>query len=259
MLKEIAIKKLGKVAVSMATSVALTAAPIDTSFLETPMTPVVETETVTTCEANNLMTVMSDEFTIPIYSTNRTIEYHIISNNHEEITNTESNKLGDDVTTPVEPDKDTISDVDSRIYDLPVNSNYKGFKSYMSYQAITSTGSVQYALQQYAISDDDGFRKLDNRYMIAVGTGCDAPCGTYIDLILKNGTEIPCIVGDIKADVHTEDGNDYTVYSWCASEFIIDDTCLNETIAYAGNVSVSDESWNSKVVAYRIYDMVFDY
>ncbi|MDO5150838.1 MAG: hypothetical protein Q4D76_15835 [Oscillospiraceae bacterium] len=31
----------------------------------------------------------------------------------------------------------------------------------------------------------------------------NAPCGTYIDLIIENGVLIPCIVGDIKADAHT--------------------------------------------------------
>ena len=53
--------------------------------------------------------------------------------------------------------------------------------------------SVQLCLQQEAVTDVNGFRLLDNRYLVAVGTFCNAPCGTYIDLILENGVLIPCL------------------------------------------------------------------
>ena len=32
----------------------------------------------------------------------------------------------------------------------------------------------------------------------------NAPCGTYIDLIIENGVLIPCIVGDIKCFCYPE-------------------------------------------------------
>lgn len=135
-------------------------------------------------------------------------------------------------------------------YQLPDNPDYYGFKSYEPYDLITAQ-SVQLCLQQEAVTDVNGFRLLDNRYLVAVGTFCNAPCGTYIDLILENGVLIPCIVGDIKADVHTDETNTYTMATMCASEFIVDDTI--SPAAWYGDVSMVYEEWRGKVVGVRVY------
>lgn len=115
-----------------------------------------------------------------------------------------------------------LHDIEFTEYALPDNPYYRGFKSYEPYDLITAQ-SIQLCLQYQAVTDSNGFRLLDGRYLVAVGTFCNAPCGTYIDLILENGVLIPCIVGDIKADVHTDETNTFTVASMCASEFIVDD------------------------------------
>lgn len=135
-------------------------------------------------------------------------------------------------------------------YYLPDNPDYHGFKSYEPYDLITAE-SIQLDLQREAVTDVNGFRLIDNRYLIAVGTFCNAPCGTCIDLILENGILIPCIVGDIKSDAHTDETHTYTINTMCASEFIVDETI--SPAAWYGDVSAVYEEWRSKVVRVRVY------
>lgn len=135
-------------------------------------------------------------------------------------------------------------------YSLPDNPDYHGFKSYEPYDLITAE-SIQLDLQREAVTDVNGFRLIDNRYLIAVGTFCNAPCGTCIDLILENGILIPCIVGDIKSDAHTDETHTYTINTMCASEFIVDETI--SPAAWYGDVSAVYEEWRSKVAGVRVY------
>ena len=140
--------------------------------------------------------------------------------------------------------------------ELPENENYTGFKAYEPYTEITAVESKQWILQQYAITDTNGFRMVDNRYLVAVGTFCNAPCCTYIDIILENGTLIPCIVGDIKSDAHTDETHTYS-RCMCASEFIVDEDFLLEQVRDTGNVSYTYPEWNSKVQKIRVYYLIY--
>lgn len=137
------------------------------------------------------------------------------------------------------------------LYSLPENAAYDGKKSYESYTTITDTTSPQYAIQMMAWTNEDAFRMVGDRYLVAVGTYFNAPCGTSIDVILENGTVIPCIVGDIKADAHTDSWNVYSA-NGCATEFIVDAGKTRANIT--GDVSDLYESWQAKVTAVRVYD-----
>lgn len=145
------------------------------------------------------------------------------------------------------------------IFDIPEYEPYKGFKSWMPYTSIHTVTSRQYKLQQMAYTGDYGIRMYDGRYCIAVGTAITSVTGTYIDIILENGTVIECIVGDIKADIHTESMNIFTSLNNCCSEFIIDKDALYSLAKIRGDISCCREEWNSKVVAFKVYDInVFD-
>ena len=129
-----------------------------------------------------------------------------------------------------------------------------GFKSYMPYTAITSKSSPQYKLQQIAYTGTYGIRQYDNRYCVAIGTAFNADVGTYFDLILANGTVIPCIVADIKADKHTDSNNMVTIANGCLTEFIVDSSTLNRDAKRMGDISYCNEDWNSRVEKIRVYD-----
>ena len=135
---------------------------------------------------------------------------------------------------------------------MPKYEPYYGQKAYENYSAITNTLTPHYALEQVAHTDDHGFRIYDNRYLIAIGTYFKAPVGTYIDVELQNGVVIPCIVGDIKADVDTEDNNVYSLSCGCATEFIVDGWKIDPFTK--GDVSSVYEEWDSPVIHIIVYD-----
>ena len=154
--------------------------------------------------------------------------------------------------------RDYISDeeCDFVMYDIP---KYEGFKSWMSYKAITSRSSKQYKLQVIASTGYAGIRTVNNRYCVAIGTAFDASIGTYIDLILEDGFVIPCIVADIKSPKHTDANNVFTITgktkkTICCTEFVIDPEKLNVNAMESGNISDCNELWTECVRAIVVYD-----
>ena len=128
----------------------------------------------------------------------------------------------------------------------------KGFKSYMSYKAVGNTSSVQYKLQKLAKTGKYGIRTVNGRYCIAVGTGVGAEVGQYVDLVLKNGTVIECVVGDIKGSVKFKSSNG------CVSEFIVSASKLKYAAKMSGDVSSVCDSWDSPVVKFVVYNTKVD-
>ena len=127
-----------------------------------------------------------------------------------------------------------------------------GFKSYMSYKAITKKNSPQYMLQQNCTTDELGLRKFGNRYVIAVGTGVGGHVGTNVDLILENGVAIPCVIGEYKAAIHT-DATNLISGNGCVSEFLVDQSALYGPAKSSGNISACNPLWASRVVTIRRY------
>lgn len=135
------------------------------------------------------------------------------------------------------------------IVKIPENS---GFKSYMSYTAITNKTSNQYELQLEAHTGNYGIRMVDDRYCVVVGSYFNKKVGDYFDLILENGTIIKCVLGDVKSSVHTLD-NDITSFNGCVSEFIIDNKYLHNDIKTSGNISMANKLWDSPVKEIKFY------
>lgn len=140
--------------------------------------------------------------------------------------------------------------------ELPVTTEYEivnhsGMKSYERHTALKR--GHQYLLQQYATTDAYGFRGINGRYLCAVGTRFNMPVGQYFDAVLENGTVIPCIVGDIKADIHTDNTNTFTK-NGCCLEFIVDYKVLDNTVKKMGDCSYLSDEFNSKVVKFVVYD-----
>lgn len=136
-------------------------------------------------------------------------------------------------------------------YDVPSNS---GWKSWMPYTAITSETSSQKKLQDYyAYTGNYGIRMINNRFCVALGSYFNCPIGQYLTLVLKNGTEIPCVMSDSKADKDTDSSNIFTKFNGCMSEFIVSSS-LNKDAKKSGNISSVNKSWDSPVVKVIIYD-----
>lgn len=137
-------------------------------------------------------------------------------------------------------------------YEIP---NHQDFKSYMGYKAITKQNSLQYLLQQnYAYTGLFGIRQINDRFCIALGSYFTISIGQYCDLILENGLIIPCILGDVKANQHTDNQNLFSS-NGCCSEFIVDSQILENSAKNSGNMSNICEAWNSPVKYVRVYDI----
>ena len=148
---------------------------------------------------------------------------------------------------------------DITTFSIPKKENHliighSGMKTFMSYTAITDKTSKQYALQQMAYTDEMGFRKINNRYCVAIGTAFGASVGQIFNVELDNGTMIPCVVGDIKDDRDTDASNVFTSQG-CCLEFIVDIPKLDGIIKTLGDCSSRCDEWNSPCFQYVIYDI----
>lgn len=136
---------------------------------------------------------------------------------------------------------------------LSYNTPYNKIKSYMSYKSITSKSSDQYKMQQIAYTGNYGIRQVNGRYCIAVGSAYTTKIGQYIDLVLEDGTIIPCILADCKADIHT-DSNNICTSDGSLAEFIVDTKALSKTVRYTGDISTACEDWESMITQVIVYD-----
>lgn len=126
-------------------------------------------------------------------------------------------------------------------------------KSFMDYTSITSRNSRQYKIQESrAYTGETGIRMVNERYLIALGSRFSSSVGQYIDLVLENGTVIPCILGDCKADKDTINDHCQGI-DGSTAEFIIQTSSLSSDAKQSGDCSDVYDSWDSPVVEIRIY------
>ena len=123
------------------------------------------------------------------------------------------------------------------------------FKTYMDYRKITDKTSAQYMLQMEAYTDDMGLRKYEDHYIVAMGTYYSDNVGDTFKITLDNDTSFNVIIGDIKADCHTDSQNMYSpVYdnngnliSANVIEFIVDTNKIDRSVKKLGTVSAYDD------------------
>lgn len=167
----------------------------------------------------------------------------------------------EDAQDSIEEVEEEIEEVEKTVYEIPssyVNPVSGNTVSYNGGKTIERSSKITYGdlgdINDLAEPDSDGFMKLDERYLIAVGSRFGTVAGQYIDLVLENGVVIECIMGDAKADVDTDSTNTFTYKSSCCSEFIIDEASIRSDIYERGNASLKYSSWDSPVVSVVVYD-----
>jgi len=148
-------------------------------------------------------------------------------------------------------------------FDIPTSFKKNGItKEYTGFKAFENTNKITYGkagwLNRISITNENGFQVVHDRYLVAVGTYFDMEIGQYFDIVLENGTTIPCIMGDTKADVDTDDGNIFTANCACATEFIVTQSKLPYEVNNAGDVSKLNASWESKVSQIIVYENVYN-
>lgn len=174
-----------------------------------------------------------------------------------------SSVVGSSVTEESESDPEKQEDVTETeateqpetyevIKEYPI-SDGNTTKTVLPYKAF-GRNTKQAKLQSLCQTNEVGLRVYDGRFTIAVGTYFDTAVGQYFDLVLENGTVIPCIMGDLKADIHTDSRGLFTEASGCMTEFIVDRTYLPNK----NSATYCYDDWNSKVVDVIVYNKFVD-
>ena len=144
---------------------------------------------------------------------------------------------------------------------IKVPDDYNGrrdFKSYEDYRQIKSKNSPHYKLQnEYAYTGSFGIRMVNDRFCIALGGYFTDIIGQYVDIVLENGTIIPCILGDQKAREHTDNMNISHLTDGSILEFIVDKPMLNDIPRKMGNISYCCDEWMSPVSQVIVYNTNF--
>lgn len=126
--------------------------------------------------------------------------------------------------------------------------------TYMDYRAITCTTSKQYQLQQdpYCVVNEQGFLMYrDNWYVVAMGSYW-GKIGDKFIIHLENGELIPVILGDMKADVDTDELNYAHEKDGHVVEFLIDSSSgemIRRNMNNIGLVNKAFPEWDSKIVS----------
>lgn len=145
---------------------------------------------------------------------------------------------------------EVVAEEEPQWVEMSVPSN-NSFKSYMDYRTITDKTSAQYALLSSYENTACGIMSVDGRYTIAVGSYYSTEIGTRIDVVMQNGSIVPCILADCKNDIHTDSSNQQHRYDKSVVEFIVDTP--NLVGRDMGDCSYSDERLMGEIKALRVY------
>lgn len=135
---------------------------------------------------------------------------------------------------------ETVTEYKTAVYrNMKVPDGDTAFKSYMDYGTITNKRSAQYKLQAECWTDKNGLRRYDDMYVIALGTYYTDSIGEQFKITLDTGKTFKAVVGDFKADRHTDKLNQYTPMDGrkCVCEFVVDVSAMPKKAKRMGDVS----------------------
>ena len=163
-------------------------------------------------------------------------EYEVYETNVE--TTTTATTHSKDTTT-------TTTTANNTYFNVPTGNT--SFFAYMDYNTITDVNSYQYKYQiNYCYTDDMGLRRNQyGDYVIALGSYYGTEIGTRYNITLDNGTTFTAVLGDCKADIHTDAMNQYRSAGYSGEyqnviEFIVDNNYLSNEVKSMGNIGAYD-------------------
>ena len=164
------------------------------------------------------------------------------------------NEMESDVS-PIEVEEEVVeivAEAEPQYITMDVPSN-NGFKSYMDCKYITDITSEQYKFKYDYLNTASGIFSVDGKYVCAVGTYYATEIGTRIDLVMESGEVVECIVGDVKANQHTDSLNRQHSVDGSVVEFIVDTDSLSDKARQMGDVSYADPRLMGEIQAIRVY------
>ena len=126
-------------------------------------------------------------------------------------------------------------------------ANFGAFKSYTDYRCL-SRSSAQWKLQEQAYTDENGLRKIDDCYLVALGSYYGTTIGTRYTVTLSTGKQFNIILCDVKADRHTNKTHQYTRANGCVIEFYVETETMPKRVRQLGSISAI-EGFKGNVVS----------
>ena len=128
------------------------------------------------------------------------------------------------------------------------------FKTYESYRLLINGNTAQGKLQRKSKTDKKtGIRMYKGRYCIALGSYYTNKIGTKVDLVMKNGHTLKCVLGDQKANNHTNSTNQYSLRNKDIVEFIVDYSYMKKSARQMGDMSYTGKKFKGKIKYIKVY------
>lgn len=135
--------------------------------------------------------------------------------------------------------------------DVPTDNS---FKSFMDADCIRGA-SKQKDLKAKYVLGENGVWTVDGRYCIAVGSYYTQEIGTYIDVVMENGSVIECILAECKNDVDTDELN-MKCKDGSVVEFVVNMSSLDKLVMKQGDCSYANEQWQGEIKSIIVYKTV---
>lgn len=137
--------------------------------------------------------------------------------------------------TTIKVKTETAKAADGNFYEVP---NVPDFKSWTNYVKCVSRSSAQWEFlnSEGTWTDENGFRRKDNDYMVAMGSYYTQTLGDRFRITTVDGNEFTVVICDWKSDRHTDSKHQYTVANNCVIEFYVDDN-LSSKVRQSGSAS----------------------
>lgn len=136
--------------------------------------------------------------------------------------------------TPTIAPTEVIVDLNRNIMALPTGST-GAFKAIEKITSITDSNSAQYKMKQFYRTDNLGFIRFNNYYVVAVGQYYSNRIGECFRVTFEERT-ITCMVGDVKRIGDTVDGM-YCKENGSIIEFIINPEVMSADVMFGGDLS----------------------
>lgn len=163
-------------------------------------------------------------------------------NDNEENDTPNSNVSDEQIETNSQPQNFEIGET------VPLPTLPTNIKNYTDYRHYNLWYTPHYRLQQVAYTDENGLRRFNDDYIVALGKFYSESIGDRFKVTLDTGREFTVIFGDGKAPIDCDENNMYTPCrnydgERCANvlEFIIDSGVMAKEVYAYGSIDCIEE------------------
>ena len=120
------------------------------------------------------------------------------------------------------------------------STSFGSFKSYTDYRCL-SRSSAQWKLQEQAYTDENGLRKIEDAYLVAMGSYYGTTLGTKYKVTLSSGNSFTVMLCDFKDNRHTDGNNQVCLSNGSVIEFYVESDKMPSIVRQMGSVGALEQ------------------